>query len=188
MSTDAPDDPALADRIRRPRDAATLGDAQAALLELYRRHAPGLLAFLAARGPRADLEDLHQEVWLRVWRHAPHAFDGRHFRGWLYTIARHLLIERSRKRGADPADDLDGRADPAARPVLEALLDEERRAALARCLEKLGEKARELVRGRLAGEDYAGLCRRLALTEAAAYKLFHTAKAQLRRCVEEAGA
>jgi len=182
------DDRPLAERLRQPRaPAERLRDAQAALMALYQRHAPGLLAFLACRVPAADLDDVHQAVWQNVWQHAPHAFDGRHFRAWIYKIARNLLIDRSRRRKPDPADDLDGKVDPRAGPSVEVLMDHERRAALERCLEKLAETARALVRGRMGGDSYEDLCGRLGLDANKAYKTYHAAVKQLRDCVQEAG-
>ena len=84
---------------------------------MSRRHAPRLLAFLAGRVPRADLEDAHHEVWLRVWHHLPGHFDGSHFRGWLFRIARNHGTDPARRR----ADQLDRQrqAVEAGQPVTE---------------------------------------------------------------------
>ena len=63
---------AIAQRDRSP-EAWRL--AQDACRELYEHHARRLLAFLAARVPRSTLDDLHQEVWQRVWQHLPQFLD-----------------------------------------------------------------------------------------------------------------
>jgi RNA polymerase sigma-70 factor (ECF subfamily) len=185
-ATVAADDQPLVVRLTRLRRTdADLRDAQAALQELYRRYAAGLLAFLAARVPQAALEDLHQTIWMRVWQHAPEQFQGGNFRAWLYRIARNAIVDLLRhKKFADDAD-LDNQADPQARSGLDWLLDEERRAALARCLERLDDRRREVVRGRLSGESYGELAERLGLPEARLYQLYHRAIADLRACVGE---
>jgi RNA polymerase sigma-70 factor (ECF subfamily) len=182
------DDRHLALRLVRPRcTPADVADAQDALMELYRRHAPELLAFLAGRVRRADIEDLHQEVWKRIWEQAPRQFDGRHFRGWVFRIATNLMRDHRKRRRPVPAGECDDRADALSGTPVEDFIDAERWTALTRCLEKLSAAARELVRGRLGGEDYPALCARLGLDAPRAYKVFHTAVKQLRDCVEEAG-
>jgi RNA polymerase sigma-70 factor (ECF subfamily) len=175
----------LADRIVHQKDSAgALQSAQAAFEQLYRRHASRLLGFLASRVKRSDLEEVHQDLWLRVWERLPRSFHGGDFTAWLYQTTRHYLIDRSRKKrplsladGADFADD---------QPLPEeVLVEEERRQALARGLGQLEQRAAELVRGRLAGESYEEICPRLGLRPESAHKLFYQAKAVLKATVEE---
>jgi RNA polymerase sigma-70 factor (ECF subfamily) len=156
---------------------------------LYDRHAPALLPFLAARAP-AECEDLHQDVWLRVWSRLPGGFRGGSFRAWLFEIARNLLIDRARRkrpeRLAEDADRADPRGD--ACPV-SAALERERQQVLEGCLQKLEKQdavTAALVRGRLGGEGYEQLCPRLGLTNNGAYKRWHEAVKQLQACVERA--
>ncbi|MFN4260704.1 MAG: RNA polymerase sigma factor [Gemmataceae bacterium] len=158
--------------------------AQAACQELYHRYARRLLAFLAAQAPSAVLEDLHHAVWVKVWEKTPEHFDGRHFRGWLFAIARHCLIDYQRKPVTPASAELEQQVDPRPADAAEQLLDEERRRILERCLQGLAPRLSALMRGRLAGEDYAELCETLGLSAAQAHKLFHTAKAQLQECVK----
>ena len=86
---------------------------------LYRRYAPLLLAFLASRVRAGERDDLHQEVWQRVWHHLPDQFRGGNFRAWLHQIARHAIIDQGRKRRPEPlmAQEAlpDGRDEPADR-------------------------------------------------------------------------
>jgi RNA polymerase sigma factor (sigma-70 family) len=169
-------------RSARHRDPEVLELAQDACRELYRRYARPLLAFLAARLPYSDLEDAHHEVWVRVWQHLPDRFDGSHFRGWLYTIARNHLADRARAHRLT-ADLPDDRPDAHQGCPDEELMEQERRRILENCLKKLDAVQAQLVRGRLGGEDYPDLCARLGLVPARAHKLFHAAKAQLQDCV-----
>jgi RNA polymerase sigma-70 factor (ECF subfamily) len=159
-----------------------LRTAQQACHDLYERHANKLLAFLATRVHRSHLDDIHQEVWRRVWQHAPKQFRGGNFRAWLFTLARNCIIDQSRRKtaealpaGKEPADER--------RPDA-VLLDTELQAALHHCLEKVTPEATDLVRARLAGESYEDICRRTGMKSERAHKLFHEAKTFLQSCVE----
>ena len=67
-------------------------------------HAPAVSAYLRRRVADAGrAEDLTQEVFLRAWRHADR-FDASRadLRGWLFAIARNLVIDAHRADGARP--------------------------------------------------------------------------------------
>lgn len=186
----ASSDEALAELIAcRDESARAWKLAQEACGQLYQRHARKLLAFLAARGNREDMEDVHQRIWERVWQHLPEGFRGGNFRAWLYQIARNGLIDHSRKRHPDVyGDEFSPTARDGDRPDL-WLLEQERMVILSRCLERLESEtaqAAHLVRARLAGESYSEVCGRLGLRPDRAHKLFHLAKEQLQKCVERA--
>lgn len=104
------------------------GDARA-FERLYLRHkGPTYRYFLRHTSDRGAADELHQDVWLRVVRaRERYAADAR-FTTWLYTLARHRLVDHWRaRRGASftpldddvacaPADcgaDIEGRADTA---------------------------------------------------------------------------
>jgi RNA polymerase sigma-70 factor (ECF subfamily) len=86
---------------------------QRALTEIYRAYNPRLLRYLRAQEP-GMAEDLTAEVWLAVARGLSRfAGDEAGFRGWIFTIARHRLIEHRRKVARHrtelmPHDRLDG--------------------------------------------------------------------------------
>jgi RNA polymerase sigma-70 factor (ECF subfamily) len=63
------------------------------------RHRAELLAFLARRAPE-DAEELAQETWLRVARAAPDCADDARFRAYAFTVARRLLVDHWRAKGA----------------------------------------------------------------------------------------
>ena len=178
-------DETLAERIaRRDDSAAAARDAAGAFEELYQRHASKLLAFLAARVKKSDIEDFHQSIWERIWQHLPKGFQGGNFRAWLYQVARNYLVDQSRKRRSEPLNEEGTLADARGRRPDEVLMEQERHDILRRCLERLSAEAAALVRARLAGEDYDAICQRIALKAAQAHKLFHQAKQQLQACVE----
>jgi RNA polymerase sigma-70 factor (ECF subfamily) len=92
--------------------SARAGDSRA-LSEIFRSYQPRLLRYLRAQ-ERAMADDLAAEVWLAVARGLDRfTGDETRFRGWLFTIARHRLIEHRRRqarRRTDPlpAEHLDG--------------------------------------------------------------------------------
>ena len=185
-SETAPDDEPLALLVVRREDSGpALRAACEAFDQLYQRHARTLVAFLAARVRRGELEDLNQEVWRRAWHHLPEQFRGGNFRAWLHQIARNALIDQGRKKQAEPLEGREERPDSRDEPPVERLIERERRDALKRCLDRLGTEAAALVKGRLGGEDYAEICARLGIRPERAHKLWHTVKARLRSCVEQ---
>jgi RNA polymerase sigma-70 factor (ECF subfamily) len=184
-----PDDSELALRIGR-RGNGHSGSAQEAFRALYDRHAPRLFAFLAARLNRSEADDVLQEVWVGVWRALvePGRFDGGDFTAWVFSIARNLVTDHARRRhlagldpaGVEPADHRDPNPDA-------VLIESERRAALARCLESLKPEERAVVEARLGGVDSEQTAHRLAIPAERVYKLFFNAKAKLKACVERSG-
>jgi RNA polymerase sigma-70 factor (ECF subfamily) len=91
---------------REPMDddeliAAMADGDDAALRELFTRHAPWLAARLRAILPAADVEDVLQESFLAVWRGArryrPEGSPG----GWLWGITRRQAALWLRRRGPD---------------------------------------------------------------------------------------
>jgi RNA polymerase sigma factor (sigma-70 family) len=93
----ASDEALLAGLAAGDREAAT------AFVRRFQARVFGLAHALA--GDAATAEEIAQEAFLRVWRHAG-AYDPR--RGgvvnWVLTITRNLAIDRLRLRRADPID------------------------------------------------------------------------------------
>ncbi|HET6953421.1 MAG TPA: RNA polymerase sigma factor [Acidimicrobiales bacterium] len=87
--------------------AAVEGE-QRALAEIFRAYQPRLLRYLRAQEP-GMADDLAAEVWLAVARGLGRfRGDEAGFRGWLFTIARHRLIEhrrRAARRRTEPLPD-----------------------------------------------------------------------------------
>ena len=87
-------DTALVDRLRR-------GD-RAAFRDLYGRFAQATFGFLLRLAGRRDVaEDLHQEVWLGIARHAARLEADTDLAAWIFTITRNRFL--SARRRADPA-------------------------------------------------------------------------------------
>ena len=83
-----------------------MSESDAALLQaLHEEHGPALWSFcLRLTGhDRFRAEDVVQETLLRAWRH-PEAMaeDHDHVRAWLFTVARHLVVDQWRSRRSHP--------------------------------------------------------------------------------------
>jgi RNA polymerase sigma-70 factor (ECF subfamily) len=76
--------------------AARAGD-QPAFSALYERYARVVHGLLLARAPRADVEDLVQDVFLSAWSRLESLRDPAAFGGWLSTIARNRATDFHRQ-------------------------------------------------------------------------------------------
>ena len=119
-----------------------------ALRTLYRAYAGELYGFaLNALGDRGTAEEIVQEVFTRVWRHAE-AYDPERgsVRTWLYQIARHAIIDMRRRAAVRPGLALhepEDEAAPATAPTIEqAMLGWQVASALAR----LSPEHRQVIR------------------------------------------
>jgi RNA polymerase sigma-70 factor, ECF subfamily len=135
-------------------DAARQSDASA-LAALWRELQPPLLRYLQAGDPGAA-EDIASDTWLEVTRRLDRFSGGeREFRGWLFTIARHRLIDARRRaarhRTAPVAwlPDRPGHDDPAA----DVLVDLSTRASLRLVSELPPEQAAAVRLRVMAGLD-----------------------------------
>jgi len=135
-------------------DAACGGD-ERALAALWRELHPALLRYLRAVDPGAA-EDIASDTWLEVTRRLDRfSGDERAFRGWLFTIARHRLIDARRRaarhRTAPVAwlPDRPGVDDPAA----DVLIDLSTRESLRLVAELPPEQAEAVLLRVMAGLD-----------------------------------
>src|ERR671932_1165901 len=72
---------------------------------LYRTYGAELYGFAYnSLGDRQLAEEVVQDVFTRVWRHADSFDPGRaSFRTWLYGIARNAIIDQKRRASVRPA-------------------------------------------------------------------------------------
>lgn len=185
------------DLVRRAsqRAEASLADAQDAFESLYRMHARQLTAWLSSRVNKSDVDDIHNEIWIRVWEKLPSQFAGGSFRGWLFTIARNHLIDTARRKntrkkvGHDGPDDNDMvLKDPDGDEPWQVLAAEERGQMFRSCLDKLDTGRHRVIVGRLGGEDYANIASDLGITTAQAQSWLFVAKRLLHDCLQATGA
>lgn len=166
--------------------AAQRGDKEAfaALVELYQNTVYG---FLRARLiEHADVEDLSQEVFLRCYLGREKLSRASTVGGWLIGIARNLLREHVRR--------VQRRRETAWTELcleLDALVSEHHDAHdealqhLPRCLESLGQSAREAIDLRYRSQfRMATIAERLKRSEGAVKLLVHRARQALRHCLD----
>src|SRR6202789_1687246 len=121
------------------------------LIELYQHRLLRYLLFLT--GKREVAEDLFQETWMRVLLRGSQYNGKARFDTWLFTIARNLVIDLSRKRTMASLDEMsdtteDGRAFEIATDGPSPLEDfqlREDRAEVAEVLMKLEPNYREVL-------------------------------------------
>lgn len=128
---------------------------------LMDRHGPRALA-LAVRmtGSRQDAEDILQEAFLRVWRHAGRwdPSGGARFSTWLYRIVLNLCLDRKRRAPMASLDDSVEPEDPSP-DGLELYSGEQARVLVQEALQSLPERQRAALSlcyfGNVSGQDAA---------------------------------
>ena len=144
----------------------------------YRKHAPDVFRFaLHLCGERSQAEDITSDTFVRVWT-SPKPIEMVTVKGYLFTIARHLFLQRQRKnlRGVEIDEELrDCRASPHSQAEQKAEL----RAVLAG-LQKLPEidRAALLMRA-LDAMPYEEIARSLGISLAAVKVKIHRARLAL---------
>ncbi len=119
---------------------------EAAVREIVGAKLPRVLA-LATRmlGERAEAEDVAQEVFVRVWRHAGRWQPGRALFGtWLHMVTLNLCRDRLRRRREHTTPQLPDLPDPAPLPD-EALDEAEAAGSVSAAIMALPERQREAI-------------------------------------------
>ena len=140
-------------------------------------------------GSNSDVEDVAQQVFVRVWKSAPRYRPTAKFTTWLLTITRNLVFNEVRRRKRHPADTLDvhegeealALTDPARHVPDEELLQAELQSAIESAIGRLPEKQRmAVVLRRYEGKSYEEIGEVLDLTVAAVKSLLFRARTELR--------
>jgi len=157
------------------------GEADAAIRQLYARHAVALRRYVARFCPdRASADDIVQETFIRAWRHLPRlSADGRPVRPWLFRVARNLLIDADRAARSRPVTVQaetaeEGRDDTGLNQVLD-------RQLVADALRQLSPAHRAvLVEVFYGGDSVARAARQLGIPHGTARSRLHYALQALR--------
>lgn len=180
--TDVPDDE-LVERCRA-------GD-ESAFAELVDRHKRPVFALIGRLAPdQGQVEDLAQEVFIRVYRGLPYFRGAARLSTWIYRIVVNLCSEaRTRRRPMASLDDTDehgrkthepGAHDPAYREL-------EFRDRLEKAMAELPENYRVLVAAHYLDDvKYEDLAEALDLPLGTVKTHLHRAKRQLRQILERA--
>jgi RNA polymerase sigma-70 factor (ECF subfamily) len=127
-------------------DRVRAGDV-AAFRELYAQHSRQVARQLAFLVPRADLEDVLQDVFVEVFRSIGRFERKSAFTTWLYRVTVHVAMKARRKQTRsrlDIVEDLPDQPDAAAGP-LDTSLSAERQARVETLLEQLSPKKRAVL-------------------------------------------
>jgi RNA polymerase sigma-70 factor (ECF subfamily) len=91
---------------RRPKRREDSPDSQALISGLVAEHGGALIAYATRlTGDRHAAEDVVQETLVRAWQHPEVLINGKgSVRGWLLTVARNIVIDQARARGARPTE------------------------------------------------------------------------------------
>jgi RNA polymerase sigma-70 factor (ECF subfamily) len=193
--------PAIMEAVRQPapieensRDILLMerigaGDHRA-FRELVERHQHAVVGTVAKMlGNPSEAEDISQQVFLRIWRHAKRYRPDAKFTTYLFTITRNLVFNESRRRkrrnevSSDEREEAShaGTPDVPSRQPDAELLQAELRAAVDKAISALPEQQRMAVVLRryeqMPYEDIAGV---LDLSVSAVKSLLFRARATLR--------
>jgi RNA polymerase sigma-70 factor, ECF subfamily len=175
-------------------DAALMAQAAqgdtSAFEQLVERHQALVIGTIARMlGSNSDVEDLAQQVFIRVWKSAPRYTPTAKFTTWLLTITRNLVFNEVRRRKRHPADPLDIHQgeeslplpDPAGRNPDKVLLEEELQRAVDTAIRTLPEKQRlAVVLRRYEDKSYEEIAQVLQLSVPAVKSVLFRARTELR--------
>jgi RNA polymerase sigma-70 factor (ECF subfamily) len=154
----------------------------AAFEQLVERHQALVIGTVGRMlGSNSDVEDVAQQVFVRVWKSAGRYRPTAKFTTWLLTITRNLVFNEARRRKRHPGDLLDVHEDSAGRIPDEQLLENELQREIDRATLALPEKQRmAVVLRRYEGKSYEEIGEVLGLSIAAVKSLLFRARTELR--------
>jgi RNA polymerase sigma-70 factor, ECF subfamily len=168
--------------IASDQDRQLPADADAAIRQLYCRHADALHVYVERFCPdHSSADDIVQETFIRAWRHLPRlAADDRPIRPWLFRVARNLLTDADRAARARPVvsqtpPDEDGQTDAG----LDQVLDRELVSAALQRLSPAHQAV--LVEAFYNGNSLVGVARELGIPHGTARSRLHYALQALRQ-------
>ncbi len=163
-----------------------------AMRELIAHHQKAVYAFAyRMMGNAADAEDITQRTFIRVWKGAHSYEPSAQFTTWLFTIAKNLVFNESRRRKRKPSFSLDEHEEQAPASAVQddshgsspqdALLQQELREQVDKALDALPEKARMAVQlRRFQALSYEEIAHILDTSVSATKSLLFRARQQLK--------
>jgi RNA polymerase sigma-70 factor, ECF subfamily len=141
-------------------------------------------------GGAADAEDIGQQVFVRVWKHAARYQPSAKFTTWLMTITRNLVFNELRRRRRSHQVSMDAEegdtikhqfVDEQATPPSEEMLDSELQEAIDAAIASLPETQRlAIVLRRYEGMPYEEIAEVLKASVPAVKSILFRARAELK--------
>lgn len=156
---------------------------EAAFEEWVRRYQHPVINFCyRLLGDAAEAEDVAQEVFVRLYQHIGAYRPTGSFEGWLFTVARHVCLDRLRYRRRHPTACLETAPEPVAysREVETRELGRVIAAAVARLPE---DQRTALVLAEYHGFSHAEIAEVMQCSSKAVECRLYRAKQTLRRCL-----
>ncbi|MFD2258078.1 RNA polymerase sigma factor [Luteolibacter algae] len=174
--------------------AITTGDHRA-FRQLVERHQNAVVGTVSKMlGNANDSEDIAQQVFIRVWKHAKRYKPDNKFTTYLYTIVRNLVYNESRRRSRKKTVSSDQReedyhlqhpADSSAQPD-STLLNAELRLAIDTAIQNLPENQRmAVILRRYENLPYEEIAQVLGATVPAVKSLLFRARTTLRETLAD---
>jgi len=157
---------------------------------LVREHSLMLRSFLGSHlHHQHEMDDLAQEVFVKAFKNLDQYNTDCDFRVWLRGIARNELLTFFRTVGRRKSNEAKFReeATKAIQQDIDSAFDDQSDAAieaLLRCIGRLPEKLRHVVRSGLDGIKPEKLADELSTSVGAVYNLHYRANGMLRDCVQ----
>jgi RNA polymerase sigma-70 factor, ECF subfamily len=161
------------------------GDADAAIRQLYARHAKALHRYVERfRADGASADDIVQETFIRAWRHLPQLSSGDFpVRPWLFRVARNLLIDADRAARSRPVTVAQAAEEGQDDTGLNRVLDQQ---VVADALHQLSPAHRTvLVETFYQGRTLAKVAQQLGIPDGTARSRLYYALQALRRELED---
>lgn len=188
MNATVADPPEDWEAVRR----AAQGDSSA-FKPLFDKYAPQLFAFLASRLGQSEAEDALQTVMLNAWQAITHQkYQESHFRGWIFEIARHVFLDRVRRKNKPENFDHHAGAIADRKSAPDFVFElKHRHHSLRDCLESLKrdepEWATVVLRKFIDESDHKTIAADLGIAEGTSHSRLHRALKRLKECMESKG-
>lgn len=167
----------------------------AAFRELVERHRNAVIGTVAKMlGDPTEAEDIAQQVFIRLWKHAKHYRPEAKFTTYLFTIARNLVFNESRRRSRKKEVSIEEREASANFHITAAterqpdasLLQGELQQAVDRAISSLPETQRvAVILRRYEQMPYEEIAKVLALSVPAIKSLLFRARTTLREALRD---
>ena len=109
----------------------------AALSDRYEELRARLVPFVARRVPHSDVDDVVQEVFVRLSKHRDQLVHAERYDAWMWSIARNAVQDRHRDRARHPHAYVEGEAERDAHPPVDTAHHEHHVEAIHEALTSL---------------------------------------------------